>query len=537
MRKLSTILMAVALVLGMAQCKKEQPKNQGKTVTITLDVNGGSNSGATRVDVDPYNSPMITFEEGDEILVGYNGAYVGSLFRNGTSFTGDITLVESGSQPLYFYFLGNNAVLDAPVNDDIIGCTVDISDQTGKLPLISMAPSNEPYTDGTTAYSAKLRNKCALVMFEVDCDDWIHDLHNELSAQDQAAWDITHIHVAYDKVIVDFSNNELTYGTIDGQLEVAGGPGTRWAIVLPQGPQTEKVATCSDVNFVGWQEEMDFEIKANDFIDTPVVLWFEEGMDLRFSVSPSKKIYFAPGNLQYQASTQTYRFAEHQYDWVGIYDTNQPDGGTAGNVYENSVKCGNNLISDSYSGWIDLFGWGTGTNPTNVSENAADYSEFNEWGLHVGDGQWYTLSKDEWDYVLHTRDNASHLIGWYSIPEAGSNAFGIIILPDKFFDYHHGFNYNSDAQHTNEYTLEEWAVMEEMGAIILPGVGTRMGTYVDLAVNPVYWTSTSSDGEFGSEAYLFSPHNYNGGGGEFYEGDRTRGWYVKLARDVSDPQP
>ncbi|MBQ5532192.1 MAG: Ig-like domain-containing protein, partial [Bacteroidales bacterium] len=38
------------------------------------------------------------------------------------------------------------------------------------------------------------------------------------------------------------------------------------------------------------------------------------------------KVLFSPGNLQYQASTNTWRFAEHQYDYVG-------DGGNhAGNV-------------------------------------------------------------------------------------------------------------------------------------------------------------------------------------------------------------
>ncbi|MBQ0154797.1 MAG: hypothetical protein KBS70_08475, partial [Bacteroidales bacterium] len=52
-----------------------------------------------------------------------------------------------------------------------------------------------------------------------------------------------------------------------------------------------------------------------------------------FSVSPTTKVTFAPGNLQYQASTNTWRFAEHQYDYVGDANTN---------------------ISATYDGWIDL---------------------------------------------------------------------------------------------------------------------------------------------------------------------------------------
>ena len=35
-----------------------------------------------------------------------------------------------------------------------------------------------------------------------------------------------------------------------------------------------------------------------------------------FSVSDSTKVHFSQGNLQYQASTNTWRFAEHQWDYV-----------------------------------------------------------------------------------------------------------------------------------------------------------------------------------------------------------------------------
>lgn len=69
-----------------------------------------------------------------------------------------------------------------------------------------------------------------------------------------------------------------------------------------------------------------------------------------FSVAPGRQVFFSPGNLQYNAAagthqcaegtTQpgTWRFAEHQWDYIGSDNTN---------------------ISASYNGWIDLFGWGT----------------------------------------------------------------------------------------------------------------------------------------------------------------------------------
>ena len=58
----------------------------------------------------------------------------------------------------------------------------------------------------------------------------------------------------------------------------------------------------------------------------------------KFSVSAGQKVYFSKGNLQYQASTSKWRFAEHQFDCIGDDNSN---------------------IEQYNSGWIDLFGWGT----------------------------------------------------------------------------------------------------------------------------------------------------------------------------------
>ena len=80
-----------------------------------------------------------------------------------------------------------------------------------------------------------------------------------------------------------------------------------------------------------------------------------------FSVSADKQVYFSQGNLQYQASTDTWRFAENQYDMIGNDNAN---------------------VSSSYSGWIDLFGWGTGNHPTDTIQNSEIYNEFVDWGVN-----------------------------------------------------------------------------------------------------------------------------------------------------------
>ena len=87
----------------------------------------------------------------------------------------------------------------------------------------------------------------------------------------------------------------------------------------------------------------------------------EGALSGKFSISNSEKVCFSQGNLQYQASTSTWRFAEHQYDIIGAANAN---------------------ISDTYDGWIDLFGWGTGDDPTKHTTDNNDYSVFTDWGVN-----------------------------------------------------------------------------------------------------------------------------------------------------------
>ncbi|MBR3947124.1 MAG: hypothetical protein IKJ56_08520, partial [Bacteroidales bacterium] len=154
-----------------------------------------------------------------------------------------------------------------------------------------------------------------------------------------------------------------------------------------------------------------------------------------FSVSATKKVYFSQGNLQYQASTSIWRFAENQYDVIGRDNTN---------------------ISSTYSGWIDLFGWGTsgwnsGANayqPYSTSESYSDYypggdytnnltgSYANaDWGVYNkisnggnSAGKWRTLTNSEWNYVISNRTDARYLRGTATV----NGVNGLILLPDNW---------------------------------------------------------------------------------------------------------
>ena len=219
-----------------------------------------------------------------------------------------------------------------------------------------------------------------------------------------------------------------------------------------------------------------------------------------FSVSAYNKVYFSQGNLQYQASTGTWRFAEHQYDIIGDDNAN---------------------ISSTNSGWIDLFGWGTsgwnsGANAyqpysTSTITSLRDYfpgsltgSYANaDWGVYnkISNGGnqaelWRTLTHDEWSYLIYDRANASSKRGVASV----NGVNGLILLPDVW-TLPDGIVFNSGVANddgseyyatVNSYTASEWCKMEANGAVFLPAAGSRDGTDVDgVGSYGIYWSSSS----------------------------------------------
>ena len=249
MKRMTYFVMAMALVLGFTQCKKEQiePQNQGEQVRITLNVSNGNNNGS-RAEVDP---PHVNFETGDQILVASNGHYVGTLTHNGTYFSGNITGAEE-DEYLYFYFLGNKTPEWTTSGSDKVGCTVDISEQDSELPVISFAPSDQAY-NGTGSYTATLQNKCSLIKFDVTTPSTspicITGMNNQVTVN------FTNLTV----------NDGFSYGMADenGVIKMAGvassGDAT-WAIVLKQNayttPGAEGTAYTVDGIYMGARPEI-----------------------------------------------------------------------------------------------------------------------------------------------------------------------------------------------------------------------------------------------------------------------------------------
>ncbi|MBO6024092.1 MAG: hypothetical protein J6P83_04480 [Bacteroidales bacterium] len=217
-----------------------------------------------------------------------------------------------------------------------------------------------------------------------------------------------------------------------------------------------------------------------------------------FSVSASQRVYFSQGNLQYKASNGTWRFATNQYDYIGSANSN---------------------ISSSYSGYIDLFGWGTsGWNCGNTyyrpwDSNNSDGSLYgppgsynltgsyanSDWGRYnaISNGgnqtnQWRTLSNDEWGYVFNTRSTSSGIR--YAKAQV-NNVNGVILLPDNWSSsYYTLYNTNQGGASfsSNVISSSTWTnSLQSHGAVFLPAAGCRDGTSVhDVGSRGYYWSAS-----------------------------------------------
>ena len=200
---------------------------------------------------------------------------------------------------------------------------------------------------------------------------------------------------------------------------------------------TKLEVLASEVSYI------DFEDVTGSFVAKP------------FSVSATKTVTFSPGNLQYHPANDEWRFASNQTDYIGEANAN---------------------ISSSYNGWIDLFGWGTGNNPTNASEDYEDYQTFVDWGVNkIGNdapNTWRTLTYNEWNYILNNRSNASNLKGVAQV----NGVNGLILLPDGWtcpsgITFKSGFHDDYGIEYYAAYqtfSSSDWAKLEASGAVFFP---------------------------------------------------------------------
>ncbi len=271
----------------------------------------------------------------------------------------------------------------------------------------------------------------------------------------------------------------------------------------------------------------------------------------QFSISDTQKVLFSPGNLQWSATNGgntatthavadngtaagTWRFAPNQWDTIGVNNGN---------------------ISSTYTGWIDLFGWGTSgynnqypykTSTTNTAYVSNYISGTNyDWGVYNAiynpktqttdaPGTWRTLTKDEWVYLLNTRTTASGIRYAKGIV---NGVAGLIIFPDNWSNTIctlDSTNLASATYSSNVINTTNWTKLDSAGCVFLPAAGYRNGISVNVVGScALYYSATYYNYSSGYAYYLdiessvLGPSCYS---------VRSSGLSVRLVRSVDEQQ-
>lgn len=220
-----------------------------------------------------------------------------------------------------------------------------------------------------------------------------------------------------------------------------------------------------------------------------------------FSVAKNHKVRFAPGNLQYKAGN--WRFADEQFQYMG-YQNDKTDANW------------NNYVHDLFA--FGQTGYSLAGMISLTSKDPSDYGGYNkssntyesivgtnwDWGIFCAienggnqPGMWRTLSKDEWNYLLKQRTNATKLYA----PAMVDGRRGVMILADNYNHPEGVARLNPEKSFTdgeNTYCYKDWKKMEAGGAVFLPCCGSKDPTQSDNdkqatyypEMSGYYWTTT-----------------------------------------------
>lgn len=520
MKKTIVILMAVALVLGMTQCKKDLDTvnsvvNEKVYVTFST---GNSRTNITE-------AGLVSWTNSDTIHVyASTTGYLGKLNfskhgTNTTEFTGWLTECND-DETLRFYYLGTNE----KKNDNTF--VIDYFEQDGALATIaskyhvSCFTTKKDVNSKKTVYEGQMLNQMSLAVFDV---------------ADFGAGNVKiYAESGFRNKITISATGELTYGVAgvhstgdnqSGHIVIGKADAKKYVALLPSdGEITMRFTSQSKTG-----DDEKRTIKANDFIyksynsgDPAAVkiaatdVASENYVDLAvasshvFSVAAGKTVKFAKGNLVYDQG----RFKMHKEQH--------------GRCFTRNVD-----VSSDYkvSGTFDLFGWGTAgwnngnklympytrskersnsfgygaTDGANYNLNLTDDYKNSDWGVYQfgmdAESGWRTLTKAEWQYLLKTRTvNGGEGNGYsYTLDQSVQETLGIVIYPD---------DYTGDA-----YSGSDWATFETAGCVFLPAAGYRNGTSVNNCDKGVAcWsvTHTQQDRAFGLGYVSGIPSSFNG---------------------------
>ena len=467
MKRLSFIVMAGLIALGLTQCKKNDPTNNDtEGVKITLNINNGGGRMQILEGTNHLNHDIVKvlYEKNDVIYVGSHGSYVGYLTcqEDGTTFTGTISGATE-NEPLQFIYLGGHTATENRAAEFAANPTApftfSLEDQSFVLHVVSTAASNETFASTTTSYTlagGKMRNQCALVKFTFN--------EGNFSSAEEAT-----INGVYNHLNIGFDGSVSTI-TSNGKGDIATFKSTtNNAVHFAVVPATEENLS-GDIYIEGYEGTYSIEAPSNNaFIQLAVTLTTEPASNFTekpFTIDETgKTVYFSRSNAHFDQNR--WYLAANQYDYEETWRSNEPVShfawGTWGNYSNPNTP--SNIIDNS-----DYYNPKTSANGyTYVSQYDGSF----QGNIPGETGTWRVMTQEEWNYLFNVRTVNSGRQPYGFGKVYGRN--GLIVLPDDWDgSADPDFQYGPAYGWPNDYRGSKWKDMELAGAVFLPAAGYRL---------------------------------------------------------------
>ncbi|MBQ6684044.1 MAG: hypothetical protein IJM74_08075 [Bacteroidales bacterium] len=453
MKRFVLAITLLAVVLMTAGCKKDKVYTNGIPATITH-YNGGKDA---KVYVDAANYSV--WHNGDAVKInGYDETVTDPNSDN--HYIASITNEQTGTH--YAIFPASAASSSYSVSSTPVTLPAEQTysvDGNGNQVVDALMAAK-----GTK--SLKFYNLCALLRVEVPANTYVNYIAVSTVEGDAPMCGSGSVSFSGDVPVLTMSSNNPTVVKLN--VEASRADGKFYVAVPATSGKKFKVSvyyrsTEDDINHylakTVWQSTA-LGIAANEI--GPVNMGtFENRREYvpgQYSVSSTKKVMFSRGNLQYMGGTYTdessWKFNQNQYD-VGQYNS-----------------AGNSNYFSQYTNAV--------SNPAVLANNVSGTTI--DWGTlfdHSDNIHWFTLTEDEWLYLLNSRVGAGIVDHSYTRGNvAGVN--GMILFPDGFdfsnFPTAAGSaptSYDAEATdyETCTYTAEQWSWLEKEGCVFLPAGG------------------------------------------------------------------
>lgn len=509
MKSKSMLLFAIVISSAFAGCTKE-----GDTVTLGVKVDGWGKD--SKITIGDNRTPQ--WSQGDGVWINNAHDYTITADANSVQING-VTRASDGQYYAVFpsdIVPEQGAVSDGSVPVKLPRCQTFVREGNSQKVGVPMMA----HADNSTVLNFK--NLCSLVKVTVhNGTDAVMTLDSiTITASTTKLCGATSASIQNNNAVLEPITNggENTVSLVFGSDEqIHAGVDGEYYISLPEFGADE-VAIIVFANGNRYFPVLKSSVYLEHNSIAQVTLAIDALLEIKesFEVTSTNNVRFSKGNLQYSRrgshavnvgtdpAPGTWRFAEHQYDFIGS---------------------GNSAIyNSSDTGWFDLFGWGTsGWNrsgagyymPTSTDDNAAYYAvggSFSnsltgsyanaDWGVYNAisnggnqPGQWRTLSKNEWNYLLTGRtcctDNRR-----YTKNVTINSCTGIILYPNSYTMP----NVNMSTTGAITCSLAQWAILEAGGCVFLPPTGRRQRNSSSISPSTgYYWTTTPVS----SQAYVY----------------------------------